>query len=74
MLFCPPCRNNPALGLGHIGVNHGDLKIADDSDGVDSNLSVIKAVIYLLKRGAVENPDRILEPDSMARKVTVVLS
>src|ERR1039458_10263741 len=26
MPFCPPCRNDPAFGLGNIGVNHRNLK------------------------------------------------
>src|SRR5277367_3380316 len=73
MLFCPPCRNNPAFGLGHLGVDHRDFKIVYDPDGVDSNLAVVKAVIHLLKRGAFENPERIFERYSMARKVAAVL-
>jgi len=74
MLLCPPCGNNPAFGLGHIDVDYPYLKIVYDPDGVDPNLAVVKAVVHLLKRGAVENPDCILEPYSMARKVTSILS
>jgi hypothetical protein len=74
MLFCPPCRNNPAFGLGHLGVDYRDLNIVYDPDSVDSNLVIVKAVIHLFKRGTVENPDCILERYSMARKVSAVLS
>src|SRR5580658_1263637 len=41
MLFCPPCRNNPALGLGDLGVDCRDLKIVHNSNGVNSNLAVV---------------------------------
>jgi hypothetical protein len=71
MLFCPPRRNNPALGLGHLGVDHGDLKIVHDPDGVNSNLTVVKAVI-LLQRWAVKNPDRVLGRKFMASKAAIL--
>src|SRR5579864_248311 len=74
MLFCPPCRNNPAFGPRRIGIDQGDLETVYDSDGVDSNLAVVEAVIHLLQRGTVENPDCILERYSVARKVATVLS
>lgn len=66
MPFCPPCRNDTAFGLGNIRVNHGHLKTVRDADRVDSNLPIVEPVVHLLQRWAVENPDRILERNSMA--------
>jgi hypothetical protein len=65
--------NNTTFGLGHFVVNHGNLKIVHDPDGVDSDLAIVKAFIHALQRGPSKIPIRILERDSMARKVTSVL-
>src|ERR1035438_10598177 len=73
MAFCPPCRNDPSLGFRYIGVNQRDLKTVYDADCVDSSFSIVKPVIHPLKRRPFENPDRILEGDSMTRNIPPAL-
>jgi hypothetical protein len=74
MAFRPPCRNDPSLGFRYIGVNQRDLKTVYDADCVDSSFSIVQPVIHPLKRRPFENPDRILESDSMTRNIPPALS
>src|SRR5712692_4373651 len=73
MALCPPRRDDSALLVGYIRVNHRDLDAIHNTNGIDSKLTVVEAVVRTLQRGPLEDPDGVLETDTMQRDILPAL-
>ncbi|SPF56262.1 hypothetical protein SBA4_820021 [Candidatus Sulfopaludibacter sp. SbA4] len=57
----PPCGNDPTLSLRNIGVDNRDLDAIYDANRIHPDLAVVKAIIHSLKCRAFEDPDGVVE-------------
>src|SRR6516225_827471 len=69
---CSPCRNNAATS-GTRGVHDRQLTSVDDAKGDNPNLAVVVALVRTLQDRALENPNSILEIDSVLGDIGSIL-
>src|ERR1017187_7644276 len=73
MSLCPPRRNDSALISRNIGINDRDLEAVNNANGVYADLAIIKPVVHLLKRGALEDPGSVFECNAVTGSVPPIL-
>src|SRR5260370_35586150 len=73
MSLCPPRRNDSPLSTRHIGVDDRNLNAIYDTNGIYACLAVLKATVHFLKRRTLEDPDSVLERNTVMGNVPAIL-